>query len=208
MKKKDLESAFMLVLKALQNSLDLKSQPMPSNPPSDPANNTPKHQVDLIGTSTMNSEPDDRILLSLQNLSQDEQSATTLRLLSCDGNAYALLRYTNPNYTVMNDLNHVLDLCTSTKSNGIMLRTENPNASIRFAIGSEGPNLFERLVIESNGHVGIGTTAPKTPLHVTGGDIFIESVHHGVIMKSPNGTCWRMTVSDAGKPVFTKVNCL
>lgn len=44
-------------------------------------------------------------------------------------------------------------------------------------------------------------------LDVTTGDIYIKDATKGVIMKSPNGSCFRMTVSDAGAPVFTSVTC-
>lgn len=56
--------------------------------------------------------------------------------------------------------------------------------------------------------VGIGTDAPVSKLDVKGGDVNIEDIGSGVIMKSPDGQCWRMTVSDIGQPVITSINCL
>ncbi|MDB5226046.1 MAG: Protein of unknown function precursor [Bacteroidota bacterium] len=56
--------------------------------------------------------------------------------------------------------------------------------------------------------VGIGTNAPVSKLDVKGGDINIEDIGSGVIMKSPDGQCWRMTVSNGGLPVFTSIACL
>jgi hypothetical protein len=47
--------------------------------------------------------------------------------------------------------------------------------------------------IASNGYVGIGTAAPAARLQVADGDVYIEDINNGVIMKSPNGNCWRMT---------------
>lgn len=64
-----------------------------------------------------------------------------------------------------------------------------------------------RLSIAANGNVGINTSTPQTKLHVTDGDVFIDNPYNGVIMKSPNGQCWRMTVSDTGQPVFSFMNC-
>jgi hypothetical protein len=61
--------------------------------------------------------------------------------------------------------------------------------------------------IAENGNVGIGTSTPKSKLQVTDGDIYIENASKGVIMTSPNGNCWRMTVNDTGNPVFTSINC-
>lgn len=61
--------------------------------------------------------------------------------------------------------------------------------------------------VDDNENVGIGTSVPKSKLQVKNGDIYIESVNSGVIMKSPNGQCWRMTVSNAGQPVYTSIAC-
>jgi len=69
------------------------------------------------------------------------------------------------------------------------------------------------IIISTDDKVGIGmggggsTRAPKAQLHVMSGDVYIEEVGAGVIMKSPNGNCWRMTVSDTGTPVFTSITC-
>lgn len=59
-----------------------------------------------------------------------------------------------------------------------------------------GTNNTERLRIKNTGNI-----------NVTTGDVYIENVGSGVIMKSPNGTCWRMTVDDSGNPVFASITC-
>lgn len=56
-------------------------------------------------------------------------------------------------------------------------------------------------------NLGIGTTYPNAKLQVKEGDIYIEDINKGIIMTSPNGQCWRMTVSDAGAAVFTAISC-
>ncbi len=58
-----------------------------------------------------------------------------------------------------------------------------------------------------NGNMGIGTTEPGARLQISDGDIYIEDINHGIIMKSPNGQCWRGTVTDDGTMQFTPVNC-
>jgi hypothetical protein len=69
------------------------------------------------------------------------------------------------------------------------------------------------IIISADDKVGVGmgvggsSNAPKSQLHVKNGDIYIDSVTAGVIMKSPNGSCFRMTVSNAGTPVFTPIPC-
>jgi hypothetical protein len=48
------------------------------------------------------------------------------------------------------------------------------------------------------GNVGIGTTSPASKLTVTGGDIEVTDSASGIILKSPNGTRYRVTISDLG----------
>jgi hypothetical protein len=63
------------------------------------------------------------------------------------------------------------------------------------------------LIVRANGDVGIGTKNPASKLEVTDGDVYINDVNSGVIMKSPNGNCWRMTVDNSGQPVYTQISC-
>lgn len=39
------------------------------------------------------------------------------------------------------------------------------------------------------------------------GDIFLEDIQSGIIMKSPNGQCWRGTLTDQGMLSFVPTNC-
>ena len=48
---------------------------------------------------------------------------------------------------------------------------------------------------------------PKSRLHVFNGDININDVGKEIIMKSPNGQCWRVTVSDTVTFVSTAITC-
>ncbi|MTB53180.1 hypothetical protein [Lewinella sp. W8] len=64
-----------------------------------------------------------------------------------------------------------------------------------------------KLFIQGNGNIGLSTSEPASRLQVADGDIYIEDVNRGVIMRSPNGQCWRMTVNNAGQPEMTAIAC-
>lgn len=62
----------------------------------------------------------------------------------------------------------------------------------------------------NNSYVGIGSYShkapfPKSRLHVFNGDINIEDIGSGIIMKSPNGKCWRVTIDDNGNFVSSPI---
>jgi len=66
-----------------------------------------------------------------------------------------------------------------------------------------GTNNQEQMRILANGNLGIGTTSPTEKLEVDGniissGDIEASDLNKGVILKSPNGTRWRVQINDTG----------
>jgi len=65
---------------------------------------------------------------------------------------------------------------------------------------TEGSYLF------NEGNLGIGTDEPAAKIHVKSGDIYIEDIDHGIIMKSPDGTCWRGTLNNQGQLIFQALN--
>ena len=47
-------------------------------------------------------------------------------------------------------------------------------------------------------NVGVGTVEPKTKLHVKDGDVYLETVGAGLIMKDANGVCYKIVVLTDG----------
>lgn len=92
---------------------------------------------------------------------------------------------------------------TGNSSGGYLFIGEDTNKDLSTGIGDGGI----RLAIQKGGNIGIGTVNPKSKLQVTNGDIYIEDIEKGVIMKSPNGQCWRYTPDNTGQLIPTAISC-
>jgi hypothetical protein len=63
-------------------------------------------------------------------------------------------------------------------------------------------------IANATGHVGIGTTLPKSRLDVNGGNVYVSSAGDGVILKSPNGVaCAVLTINDTGSLIVAPITC-
>lgn len=74
--------------------------------------------------------------------------------------------------------------------------------------GSDPPT--QRMVIMGNGNVGVGNfinSPPKSRLDVKSGDVYISDISKGIILKSPNGQCWRVTIDNSGNLIRTSITC-
>ena len=78
----------------------------------------------------------------------------------------------------------------------------NPTFSDGVAVGVKHNGL-----IVTGGNVGFGTSSPGAKLQVTGGDVYVNTVGNGLILRSPNGSCFRLTVTDAGALTTASVTC-
>jgi hypothetical protein len=88
-------------------------------------------------------------------------------------------------------------LWLGTKEYGISSR----HGKLEFKVGEAGSYLF------NDGNLGIGTIQPAARLQVKDGDIFIEDIDRGIIMKSPDGNCWRGTLDNTGALQFVLIDC-
>ncbi len=74
------------------------------------------------------------------------------------------------------------------------------------------PAIWPLVVNNANNNIGIGNPdgypkPARSTLHVFSGDVNIENIGNGIIMKSPDGQCWRVTVSNTGAFVSTVITC-
>ena len=77
----------------------------------------------------------------------------------------------------------------------------NSNSNLTFFTGNG--NHFAFL----NGNAGFGTNEPAAKVQIKDGDIFIEDINRGIVMKSPDGNCWRGTMNNQGMMEFAQVDC-
>ncbi|HJW27894.1 MAG TPA: hypothetical protein VJ508_01460, partial [Saprospiraceae bacterium] len=91
---------------------------------------------------------------------------------------------------------------------GIIIRADSPTAVIKFLAGyQDAASAPERMRITNNGNVGIGTEDPKSKLQIQDGDVYLDNSANGVILKSPDGNCWRLTVGNNGVVSTTSITC-
>jgi hypothetical protein len=88
-------------------------------------------------------------------------------------------------------------LWLGTKEYGLRSRL----GKLEFKVGDAGSYLF------NEGNLGVGTAEPTARLQVKNGDIFIEDIDRGIIMKSPDGNCWRGTLDNTGALQFDQIDC-
>lgn len=87
------------------------------------------------------------------------------------------------------------------------------NSAISAVIGKDQLNTKSTYAgyFEGKGYfsdnVGIGTKQPSSKLEVADGDIYISDIDKGIIMKSPDGNCWRGVLNNLGQLTFSKINC-
>lgn len=56
-------------------------------------------------------------------------------------------------------------------------------------------------------NVGVGASTPAAKLQVNSGDIYVDTVGSGIILRSANGICWRVTVGNTGAFTSASTTC-
>ncbi|NOX47165.1 MAG: T9SS type A sorting domain-containing protein [Chlorobi bacterium] len=63
-----------------------------------------------------------------------------------------------------------------------------------------------QMKLTEDGKLGIGTLDPDAKLQVNG-DVFIDDPFSGLILKSPDGQCWKGTIDNNGAFAFESIDC-
>ncbi|MFA5083919.1 MAG: hypothetical protein WC475_00835 [Candidatus Paceibacterota bacterium] len=92
---------------------------------------------------------------------------------------------------------------TNSGGSGLLVKTVGPGEQ-SFAVQTGGDYKF---YIKGNGNVGIGMSNPTVKLVVHQGDIYINDLNYGIIMRSPDGTCWKYQAANGGTWRSTAISC-
>ncbi len=87
------------------------------------------------------------------------------------------------------------------EGNGISLCSKSPEGSLRLYTTTVRDTIIERARMDPQGRLGIGTSTPEAKLHVADGDIYLEDVNSGILMRSSDGQLWRIRIDNTGNLV-------
>ncbi|HKQ76608.1 MAG TPA: hypothetical protein VJ810_23135 [Blastocatellia bacterium] len=100
-----------------------------------------------------------------------------------------------------------VSLVAESNAAGVDVVTTQGSGDIRLFTGGYS-DFNERMRVTNGGAVGVGTTLPKTRLHVEGGKILVGSAGQGIILKSPNGAvCRELTINNLGGITLNAIAC-
>jgi hypothetical protein len=175
--------------------------------------NNPLVKLAIQGTGNENSgSSDGRTFISLNNTTQSDASLVNIQLKTGTSGSSTLLTHASSIYGTAYYGNEYADFGQLWGTGAGLILRAGGNVSndgiIKFQTGyaNQGSS-NERMRIAGNGNVGIGTNNPKVKLQVTSGDIYIEDPNRGIILRSPSGNCYRVTIDDAGNFVRTAITC-
>ena len=173
--------------------------------------NTPSHRL-RVETESDFSTNVDRLQLLLHNRSTNNESFGGLGISAGNSGTNTWLEHLSSTYSVYQssypDFNDLGYLTTSGQNGLVLFSTSNTsNSKIRFAVGLNGNNApLTRMTLNQMG-LGLGTETPKAKIEVADGDVYVSDPSKGIILKSPNGNCWRVTIDNTGNFIRTAISC-
>ena len=170
---------------------------------------TPENALSIEGNED---EWPGRVFLSIKNSSTSNKSMAYLKIFSGESGNSTSLGHISDTYTATGFPEEIQDFGRLTSSGkGLMIDATKSNQGagiIKFCTGKDESNSFqERMRIDSSGNIGIGTAHPAAKLQIADGDIYISDIEKGIIMKSPDGGCWRGTLDNSGNLNFMSIDC-
>ncbi len=176
--------------------------------------NNPVNKLHIEGSEDGLSGEDGRLFLKLKNTSTSSASNVAQIFQAGNSGTFTIVNHHSSTYTVVPNADDMGQVWSTGK--GLILRAspaaanQDLKGSIRFYTGWNPNSTFasnERMRISEIGNVGIGTDAPKAKLEVNSGDVYLTDSTKGIILKSPNGNCWRVTVDNTGNLIRTQITC-
>lgn len=170
---------------------------------------SPLNALTIEGTET---EWPGRIFFSIFNKSLSAKSLAYMTIKAGFSDNHAALGYISKTYSANDSPEDLQDFGILTSSGkGLIIGATKSNRNpgiIKFVSGqSSGTTFDERMRIDSTGYIGIGTKSPSTKLQIADGDIYISDIEKGIIMKSPDGNCWRGVLDNSGQLNFSYIDC-
>ncbi len=149
---------------------------------------------------------------------------STFNVLAQDGtyHPYSIsldgLAIINDNIQTPGDVSLIL----SSRSHGTWDGVNHPQCTVVLSSVSQGNNkadftiqneymgintVHETFRIKYNGNVGINNTNPQERLQVSNGNIYLDQIGSGIIMRSPDGNCWLFKPDNNGNLVGQPIPC-
>jgi hypothetical protein len=151
------------------------------------------------------SEGDNRASIRLRNTDTGNKASVSLALESNDKSYGTAFAFTSDSYLAIPDFNKMGVISTNGK--GFSIYSTSNYGSLRFYTNVDQNGIIERMRINEEGNIGIETKEPGAKLQIADGDIYVSHINRGIIMKSPDGNCWRGSLDNNGRLTFNKISC-